>query len=146
MKMSPTNLIWRTKNPKGNNSMVLCSPYANSYFQNWKIIKTFTKKLRWLFDENIYITHKNNFKWLTQWAFTPLGKKLIYTTENLPTLTAKTNCINLVILTWSQSITWLIHVESHNQNPCHKLLQTCLRLEVWMLLLKYWFQLITFEI
>ena len=64
-------------------------------------------------------------KGLTQWDFLPLGTTFIYTTENLPTLTTKTNWTNLGILTWSKSINWWQQVESHNGHPFHDLSRTC---------------------
>ena len=73
----------------------------------------------------IFISLTIVFKGLTQWAFVTLGTKLIYKTENLPTLTTKTNWMKLGILNWIQSINWLQKVESHNRHPYHDIPQTC---------------------
>ena len=54
-----------------------------------------------------YLYHsQKNCKGLTQWAFVTLGPTLIYATENLLTLTTKTNWMNLGRLNLIQSIHW----------------------------------------
>ena len=68
---------------------------------------------------------KKIYKGLTQWDFLPLGPTLIYTSENLTTLTNKTNRMNLGILTWSHSINWWRKLKSQNRHPHQNLPQKC---------------------
>ena len=35
INISPTILIWNTKSCKGFYQMVICAPWAESYFHNW---------------------------------------------------------------------------------------------------------------
>ena len=91
---------------QGISPMGLCDPWFDSYFHSWKNHQNLDNKTQVNFCWK-YLDHLQCFckRW-SQWAFLPPGMTLIYTTENLPTITIKTKNTNLGRLNWIQSINW----------------------------------------